>query len=105
MEIEKKIQIANLFDIYGNLLTEKQQIIFKNYYFDDISLGEIAKTISVTRQAVYDSLLKSEKLLLNYEQKLKIFQIKTEQTKIVEKIKQTQNIKNIDKILDKWGEN
>lgn len=58
------------FDFYGLLLTEKQQHIFKMYYEDDLSLAEIGGEVGVTRQAVHDILQRSEKQLLNYENKL-----------------------------------
>ena len=38
--MEKEIYLTILFDYYGELLTEKQQTYFKNYYFDNLSLAE-----------------------------------------------------------------
>lgn len=72
MKLEKAIYLSSLFDIYGELLTQKQQQIFKCYYFDDISLSEVAEINGISKQAVKDSLDKSEKLLLEYESKLNI---------------------------------
>lgn len=40
------------------------------YYGDDYSLGEIAEEFEVSRQAVYDNLRRTEKLLEAYEGKL-----------------------------------
>lgn len=74
MKLEKAIQLSSLFDIYGTLLTFRQQQVFKCYYFDDISLGEIADILGITKQAVKDCLDKAEKILLDYENKLKIGQ-------------------------------
>ena len=39
--MKKEIYYNNLFDYYGELLTEKQQEYFKYYYFDNLSLSEI----------------------------------------------------------------
>ena len=72
MKLEKAIYLNNLFDLYGALLTEKQQQIFKCYYFDDISLSEIGEIYFISKQAVKDCLDKVEKILNDYEQKLKI---------------------------------
>ena len=72
MSIEKRIELTTLFDIYGELLTQKQQYVFKCYYFDDISLSEIAQMLDITKQAVKDNLSKCEKLLIKYEEALKI---------------------------------
>ena len=74
MKLEKAIQLSSLFDIYGTLLTSRQQQVFRCYYFDDISLGEIADILDITKQAVKDCLDKAEKILLDYESKLKIGQ-------------------------------
>ncbi len=70
--LEKTKKVALLFDYYGKLLTEKQQDIIKLYYYHDLSLGEIAEKVGISRQAVYDHLQRGEKLLLDYEEKLKI---------------------------------
>ena len=43
----------SLFDIYGKLLTEKEQESFRDYYQEDLSLGEIAeiKNIAILIQS------------------------------------------------------
>ncbi|MDI6770961.1 MAG: methyltransferase [bacterium] len=45
-----------MFDAYGALLTAQQQHLLRRYYQDDLSLGEIAADLRVTRQAVHDGL-------------------------------------------------
>ena len=61
-----------LCDTYGNLLTEKQKQIFQMYYFDDLSLFEIAEELKISRQGVRDSLVKAEQLLVDTEQKCEL---------------------------------
>lgn len=68
--LEKKTFYNNLYDYYKNLLTTKQQIYFENYYFDDLSLAEIAELHQVSRNAVFDQLKKIYLLLEEYEEKL-----------------------------------
>ena len=34
--------LNDLFDIYGELLTDRQKDYFKDYYFNNMSYGEIA---------------------------------------------------------------
>lgn len=70
MPIEDRIEINSLFDFYGPLLTEKQQDYLKLYYQQDYSLGEIADDLAVSRQAVYDNIKRSEKILKDYEKTL-----------------------------------
>ena len=46
------------------------------YYLDDLSLGEIAEEYGVSRQAVYDNIRRTEAMLEEYEDKVKlIFEI------------------------------
>ena len=64
--------MGELFDFYGQLLTERQKEMITLYYHQDLSLGEIAERIGVSRQAIYDNLRRSEKLLEDYDQKLQL---------------------------------
>ena len=57
-----------LFDVYGALLTEKQQQAISLTYNDDYSLGEIAAMQGVSRQAVFDAIRRGEELLENYDE-------------------------------------
>ena len=68
--IEKKFRLGNLFDFYGELLTDKQRDILELYLLDDYSFGEISDNHSISRQAVYDTVKRSEKILEDYEAKL-----------------------------------
>ncbi|KRL12965.1 MAG: putative DNA-binding protein [Schleiferilactobacillus perolens] len=69
-ELVKTLRMNDLFDFYGNLLTAKQRRYIELYYADDLSLGEIADEFSVSRQAVYDNIRRTGRLLEEYENKL-----------------------------------
>lgn len=71
--MEDIILYTNLFDCYYNLLTLKQQEYFKAYYFDNLTLQEIALNDNVSRNAVFKSLKDTIDKLLMYEEKLKIY--------------------------------
>ncbi|KAF1301272.1 MULTISPECIES: putative DNA-binding protein [Enterococcus] len=73
MEIEKTNRMNALFEFYSTLLTEKQMNYMELYYADDFSLGEIAEEYGVSRQAVYDNIKRTEKILEDYEKKLHLF--------------------------------
>ncbi|HAT54295.1 MAG TPA: putative DNA-binding protein [Lactobacillus sp.] len=73
MEIEKNDRINSLFEFYEPLLTDKQKSYIEQYYGDDYSLGEIAENFEVSRQAVYDNIKRTEKILEGYEAKLHLF--------------------------------
>ncbi|MGB9791669.1 MAG: YlxM family DNA-binding protein [Thermacetogeniaceae bacterium] len=70
MLLDKAGRIVLLYDIYGNLLTPKQRDVIRLYYEEDLSLGEIAEELKISRQAVYDILKRSEQALERYEEKL-----------------------------------
>lgn len=69
---EKIVQIALLFDFYGQLLTEKQINIVDMHYNNDLSLSEISEQLGISRQGVYDTLKRAEKTLFEYEEKLNL---------------------------------
>jgi predicted DNA-binding protein YlxM (UPF0122 family) len=68
--LDKVLRIAELYDFYGALLTEKQQRCLEMHYLSDGSLAEIAAEFDVSRQAVHDIIRRSEQLLAEYEAKL-----------------------------------
>ena len=63
------LEMILLFDYYGDLLTERQRMCFDMHYNQDLSLGEIAQELSISRQAVHDTLTRTEQLLKNMEAK------------------------------------
>lgn len=71
--LEKKQHYILLFDCYESLLTEKQKEYFKDYYFSDLSLAEIANERGISRNAVFDQLKKTYTLLEEYEKKLSLY--------------------------------
>ena len=62
-----------LFEFYAALLTDKQMNYIELYYADDYSLAEIAEEFGVSRQAVYDNIKRTEKILEDYEKKLHMY--------------------------------
>ena len=61
-----------LFLIYKGLLTEKQQEMFYNHYFLDLSYQEIAETSDILRQSVFDIVKGVKEKLVEYENTLHI---------------------------------
>ena len=64
------LEMALLFDYYGGMLTEKQRDCFDMRYNQDLSLGEIADTLGVSRQAVCDNLTRTEATLRRMEENI-----------------------------------
>ncbi|THB62192.1 putative DNA-binding protein [Vagococcus silagei] len=91
MEIDKTNRMNALFEFYSTLLTEKQMNYIELYYADDFSLGEIAEEFEVSRQAVYDNIKRTEKLLENYERKLHLYSNYVVRNELIQEIKQRLN--------------
>lgn len=64
---------GELFYLYRNLLTSKQQTICESYFDYDLSLREIATNLNISSSAVHDALKKTMKKLDEYEAGLHLF--------------------------------
>ncbi|MFZ5975908.1 MAG: YlxM family DNA-binding protein [Bacillota bacterium] len=83
--MEKRVRIGCLFDFYAELLTERQQAILDEHYNQDLSLSEIAHRLSISRQAVLDTLRRGEAQLEHWEEKLGIYALYSKNTKALDK--------------------
>ena len=64
---EKDMKIGFLLDFYGEVLSERKRLVMDYYYNDDLSLGEIAEEIGISRQGVRDLIKKAgEELVFAY---------------------------------------
>lgn len=68
--MERRVNTGLLMDFYGNLLTPHALNTLKMYLDEDMSLMEIAQEQGVSRQAVHELILRSERQLNEYEEKL-----------------------------------
>ncbi len=62
-------ELILLYDYYGALLTQRQQLCFEMRYHQDLSLGEIGEELGISRQGVHDNLSRTEALLRKMEEK------------------------------------
>lgn len=85
--MEKFVVITYLFDFYQDLLTDKQRDLINEYYFEDLSLGELAEQHEISRQSAFDTIKKAEQKLLSYEEKLGLFAKYKAQQEILLKVK------------------
>ena len=81
-----KIYYNNLYDYYGCLLTDKQKDYYEDYYFNDLSLSEIAENNNVSRNAVHNQLKIAIEKLEFYENNLKLYEKSKKIDKIISKI-------------------
>jgi len=101
--MEKNIEIANIYETYKKMLTLNMQDIFELYYFADLSLREIGENKGVSYQAVRDTVKTVEKLLLDYEVKLGMYDKKLKIKKAIIAI-ENEDYEKTKKILKNLGE-
>lgn len=74
-DLERRLEMGRLLDFYEPLITEHRQQLARMYCEEDMTMAEIAQVMTdadkpVTRQGVYDALVKTERQLTDYEKKL-----------------------------------
>ena len=70
--MKELVYYTMLYDIYGNLLTDKQKEYFEAYYFNNLSLSELASIYNISRNAIHKQLKETINKLENYESNLKL---------------------------------
>ena len=69
-EIGRRVELALLTAFYGPLLTQKQREVLSLHCEEDMSLGEIAQTAGVSRQAVHEMIVRASEKMNAMEEKL-----------------------------------
>jgi len=83
---------VELFDYYGDLFTDKQKEYFIDYYFNNLTLQEIADNNNVSKNAVHKNLKDIIQKLEYYETKLSLNSNRKEIEKLIENM--DENIKS-----------
>lgn len=97
--MDKMIYLNSLYDIYKDLLTDKQKEYYESYYFDNLSLSEIAENFEVSRNAIFNQLKIIEDKLLEFENKLKLKEKQEKILKILEKKSNKELYEEIKRII------
>lgn len=98
--MNKDLSISKLNDVYGSLLTAKQNELIKQFYDDDLSLGEIAENEGITRQAAHDTINKGVVALKKYESELMLSEILDKLKCIDSSMSKADILKEIDNIIN-----
>ena len=91
--------LNDLFDIYGELLTDRQRDYFKDYYFNNMSYGEIADKYNISRNAIYKQLGSATDKLNELEDILKIYKNNKKIREIINKCSDKKIISELEKII------
>lgn len=97
--MEEFIYYNELYDLYGKLLTDKQQEYFENYYFNNLSLSEMAENYGISRNAIHKQLKIVIDKLNDYEDKLGLNKKLKALDLIIKEIKDEKISKNIEEIF------
>ena len=89
----------SLFDIYGKLLTEKEQESFKDYYQEDLSLGEIAEIKNISRAAVQKTIKTVLEKLDYYEEILNVYAKNIKLKELIDNLDNEDIKKKIEEVL------
>lgn len=95
--MNKRIYLNDLYDYYGELFTEKQKEYFENYYYDNLSLQEIAENNNISRNAVHNQLKTVEEKLYELEKVLKLYEKKK---RIIELVENDLSIEKMEKLKE-----
>ena len=97
--MDKFFYYNNLFSVYRNLLTLKEQNIFSLYYEENLSLSEIAENLEISRSAVGNTVKTVEKKLQNYENLLQVLTKNEILKECLKEVKEKELQERITKIL------
>lgn len=97
---EECIHYNKLFDIYGNLLNEREKEIFVLFYEEDLSLQEIAEERGVSKSAIGSAITTINKKLDTYEEKLGFLNKLNSLELLIEKIENQEVKKEIQALLN-----
>jgi len=81
--MEERDYLIILYDFYSELLSDKQKEYFEDYYFNNLSLGEISENIGISRNAIHKSIKNIENKLYFYEEKLGLYRKREELYSII----------------------
>ena len=84
--MKEVVYYNNLYDLYGDLLTDKQREYFEDYYFNNLSFSEMAENYNVSRNAVFKQIHIVTDKLEEYENKLKLFEKKEKLLKVIDSV-------------------
>lgn len=93
-------ELILLYDYYKDLLTEVQRNYFEKYYFDNLSLAEIASEYDISRNAVHKQIKSASEKMYFYEKNLKVIKKTNDLMKEINKITDSKLKEKIIKIIE-----
>ena len=97
--MEDRVYLINLYDFYGELLTEKQQLYFEDYYFNNLTFEEIGDNNSISRNAIHKQVKEVIERLNFYEEKLGLYFKSNKIRDIIKKIDDVKIKEDIENLI------
>jgi len=88
--MQERDYLVILYDFYGELLTNRQKEYFEDYYFNNLSLSEISENLNISRNAIHKSLKNICDKLIDYEEKLQLYEKNIKLNEIINSISNQQ---------------
>lgn len=98
--MENRDYLIILYDYYGELLNEDNKKYFEDYYFDNLSLSEIAENSDISRNAVHKHIKSTESKLIFYEEKLKLHEKDKKIKAVIRKIDDNKIKNELERIFE-----
>ena len=70
--MEETLYLTNLYEYYKELLTDRERKYFEDYYYDNLTMEEIADENDISKNAVSKTIKEVKNKLFDYESKLKL---------------------------------
>jgi predicted DNA-binding protein YlxM (UPF0122 family) len=102
IKVEDKIVLMELYDLYQNLLTDKQRGYFEAAYYDDMSITEIADEFHVSRNAVHDQLKKTTAKLNDIEDAVHLRKTNMKLNSLFETLKKIESKEKIIEMIEEY---
>ena len=84
--MEERDYLIILYDFYSELLNDKQKEYFEDYYFNNLSLGEMSENLGVSRNAIHKTIQTIQDKLYFYEEKLSLYKRRKELYDIIKDV-------------------
>ncbi len=97
--MEDVVYYNNLYDLYGELLTDRQKEYFEDYYFNNLSFSEMADNYGVSRNAIFKQIHIVVDKLDEYESKLKLYEKRKKLNELINGVKDTKLREKLEELV------
>jgi len=97
--MDRLLYLSSLYELYKGLCTEKQRLYFEDYYYNNLSLSEIAENYNISRNAIHSQIKIVESRLEEFESILDLEKKKNKILKLLDGKVEAEIIDKIENLL------